>query len=525
MKKYINYIAVLALGLASCEPELDNPVEENFYTSGSADFSNYVAVGNSLTAGFADGALYITAQNESYPSIMAQQFGLVGGGDFNQPLMADNLGGLKLSGSQIANNRFVLSVDANGNPGPAILAGDPSTDITNVLSGSFNNMGVPGAKSFHLVAPGYGNVAGVPTGQANPYFVRFASEPNATVVGDAIAQSPTFFSLWIGNNDVLSFATSGGVGVDQTGNLDPTTYGSNDITDPNVFANVYSTQVDLLTGTGAKGVLVNLPDVTSLPFFTTVPFAPLSPANPDFGPLIPTLNATYAQLNGAFAFLGVPERSISFATDAASAVVIRDESLVDISAQLTQVLIGGGLDTPTATIFGLQYGQARQATASDLLLLTSSGVIGQLNQTRLDQLLAFGVPAADAAQLSVNGVTWPMEDQWVLTASEQASISTAQASYNATIEALAGVNDLAFVDARSVLQQVASGGLPFDGGVVTSTFVTGGGFSLDGVHPTPRGYALTANTIIDAINAKYGSTVPNVNIGEYNTVTISNDVN
>ncbi|MFT5751098.1 MAG: hypothetical protein ACI828_001226 [Flavobacteriales bacterium] len=525
MKKYIYYVAILALGFASCEPELENPVDENFYTSGTADFSNYVAVGNSLTAGYADGALYITGQNNSYPSIMAQQFSLVGGGDFNQPLMDDNLGGLKLGGSQIAENRFVLSVDANGNPGPARLAGDPATDISNVLTGSFNNMGVPGAKSFHLVAPGYGNVAGVPTGQANPYFVRIASEPNATVIGDAIAQSPTFFSLWIGNNDILSYATSGGVGVDQTGNLDPTTYGSNDITDPNVFASVYQSQVDLLTGTGAQGALINIADVTSIPFFTTVPFAPLSPANPSFGPLIPTLNATYAQLNGAFAFLGVPERSISFATDAASAVVVLDESLANISTQLTQVLIGGGLDAPTATIFGLQYGQARQATASDLLLLTSSGAIGQLNQGRLDQLLAFGVPAETAAQLSVNGVTWPMEDQWVLTPTEQASVSAAQASYNATIQALAGINDLAYVDVRAVLQQVAGGGVPFDGGVVTSTFVTGGGFSLDGVHPSPRGYALTTNVIIDAINTKYGSTVPNVNIGEYGTVTISNDVN
>jgi len=524
MKKYINYLAVLALGFVACEPELDNPIADNFYTSGEADFTNYVAVGNSLTAGFADSALYITGQEDSYPNIMAQQFALVGGGEFNQPLMNDNQGGLLLGGTQITANRFVLAVDENGNPAPRILAGPPSTDITNVLSGSFNNMGVPGAKSYHLVAPGYGNVAGVP-GAANPYFVRFASEPSTTVIADAVAQNPTFFSLWIGNNDILGYATSGGSGVDQTGNLDPTTYGGNDITDPNVFAGVYQQQVQALVGTGAKGALINLPDVTSLPFFTTVPFAPLSPANPVFGPQIPTLNATYAQLNGAFAFLGVPERSITFATDAASAVVINDDSLIDISGPLTQVLIGGGLDPLTATLFGQQYGQARQANAGDLLVLTSSSVIGTLNTDRLEQLVGLGVPQATAAQLSLNGITFPMEDRWVLTASEQTAVATAQAAYNATIQALAAANDLAYVDARSVLQTVASAGIPFNGGVVTSDFVTGGGFSLDGVHPTPRGYALTANTILDAINAKYGSTIPNVNIGEYNTVTISNDVN
>src|SRR5690606_3977599 len=170
--------------------------------------------------------------------------GFVGGGDFTQPMMHDNLGGLLMGGTQIAENRFVLAVGPDGNPSPVRLEGTPITDITNKLTGPFNNMGVPGAKSYHLVAPGYGNAAGVATGTANPYFARFASSESATVIGDAVAQNATFFSLWIGNNDILGYATSGGSGVDQTGNLDPSTYGGKDITDPNVFASVYSQQVE-----------------------------------------------------------------------------------------------------------------------------------------------------------------------------------------------------------------------------------------------------------------------------------------
>src|SRR5690606_36015184 len=95
--------------------------------------------------------------------------------------------------------------------------GVPTTEIGVPLTGLFNNMGVPGAKSFHLLAPGYGNVAGVPSGLANPYFARFASGASTSIITDAVAQNPTFFSLWIGNNDVLSYATSGGIGVNQTG--------------------------------------------------------------------------------------------------------------------------------------------------------------------------------------------------------------------------------------------------------------------------------------------------------------------
>ena len=527
MKKFIKYIAipVVAFGFVACEPEFDTPIDDGtFYTSGEADFSNYVALGNSLTAGFADSALYITGQENSYPNIMAQQFALAGGGDFSQPLMNDNLGGLLLGGNQITQNRFVLATDENGNPGPAILAGMPTTDVGNVLSGNFNNMGVPGAKSFHLVAPGYGNVAGVPTGQANPYYARFASSPDATVLGDAIAQNPTFFSLWIGNNDILGYATSGGSGVDQTGNFDPTTYGSNDITDPNVFASVYEQQVSTLVGTGAQGALVNLPDVTSIPFFTTVP----AQAIPLDAATAATLNAAFGAYNtqvlpglaqfGVITPAEAAARQINFA-EGANFVTMQDDDLTDISA-----IIQGppfNLDPITAGVLAT----LRQATASDLVPLTAAGVLGTQNEETFNLLTSLGVPAEQAAQQSINGVTVPLADQFVLSTTEQARITTAQQAYNATIQALASNLDLAYVDARAALQQVASGGTSFNGGVLTSAFVTGGAFSLDGVHPTPRGYALTANTIIDAVNTQYGSTIPNVDLGDYATITLSNDVN
>ncbi|HET8885411.1 MAG TPA: G-D-S-L family lipolytic protein [Salinimicrobium sp.] len=526
MKKHLIYLAILSIGFVSCEPEFENPVDEDgFYSSGEANFSHFVAIGNSTSAGYADNALYISGQQNSFPNILAQQFSLLGGGEFTQPLMADNTGGLLLNGTQIAAPRMVLAVGANGNPGPAIMAGTPTTEVTNTLAGPFNNMGVPGAKVYHLGVEGYGNVSGVANGTANPYFARFASSSNASILGDALVQNPTFFTLWIGNNDVLGFATSGGTGTDQTGNFDAGTYGSNDITDPNVFAQAYSQIVDALVANETEGVLLNIPDVTTLPYFTTVPYAPLSPANPDFGPQIPTLNGLYAQLNQAFAFLGVPERSIQFSTTSASAVVVKDESLADISTALTQVLMAGGLDAATATLFGMQFGQARQATANDLLPLTSSSAIGEVNQDRLEELMAMGLPAAMAGQFAVNGVSYPMEDQWVLTPSEQQMIETARTAYNSTIQNLAITHGLAFVDASGLLEDLYNHGVAFDAGSINADFVTGGAFSLDGVHLTPRGNAVIANEIIKEINRTYGASVPKVNPGNYNTITLSNNIN
>ncbi|MEE3245853.1 MAG: G-D-S-L family lipolytic protein, partial [Bacteroidota bacterium] len=344
--------------------------------------------------------------------------------------------------------------------------------------------------------PGYGNIAGVAAGAANPYFVRFASSTDATIIGDAAAQSPSFFSLWIGNNDILSYATSGGTGVDQTGNLDPTTYGANDITDPSVFASVYNQEVQALTASASGGVVFNIPDVTSIPFFTTVPYnaIPLDEAT------AAGVNQAYAQYNGAlaqYAALGVitteerDARTINF-TAGQNAIVIEDENLTTLL-------------NPTN---GQEIPKIRQATPDDLFVLTSSSIIGTL--------------ADPSNPNSVIGVGVPVGDQYVLIPEEQAMIATAQASYNATIQGLAQANGLAFVDARAILNQLAESGIAFDAGTLTSTFATGGAFSLDGVHPTPRGYAYLANQAIAAINETYGSTLPMVNVGDYGTVNISN---
>lgn len=510
MKNIIKlFIGLVAIGFVSCDADFENPVTDNgFYTSGTADLSKYVAVGNSLTAGYADGALYITGQNNSYPNIMAEQFALAGGGEFTQPLMDDNTGGLLLGGAQITANRFVLAVDANGNPGPVRLVGMPTTDVATSVAGPYNNMGVPGAKSFHLSAPGYGNAAGIASGAANPYYARIATSSSSTVIGDAASIGATFFSLWIGNNDILSYATSGGSGVDQTGNLDPSTYGPNDITDPSVFGAAYSAQLGALTGGGAKGVLINIADVTSIPYFTTVP-----------GPAIPLDAATAGAVNAQFglyntqvlpglAGLGIitpaeaASRTISFSAGQ-NYPIITDNDLTDISG----ILQGPPFNLPAQTA-GL-LGQLRQANSGDLTLLTAASVLG----TTPDP----------SNPLGVVGVSIPVSNQFVLTAAEQARVATAAAAYNATINALASANDLGYVDAKGALAQVANMGVPYDGGVLTSQFVTGGAFSLDGVHPSPRGYAFTTNAIIDVINSKYNATIPKVAIGNYGTVTLTNN--
>ena len=510
---YIKYFAVLTLGLVACEPEFDNPLEDTpveAQSSGEANFSNYVAIGNSLTAGFADGALYIDGQNTAFPNLLAQQMEAAGGtSDFRIPLMNDNIGGFAEANlGQEPRFKFDFATQR-----PVRIEDTPTTSITTKLSGQFNNMGVPGAKSFHLLAPGYGNPAGLATepASANPYFVRFASSPQTTVIEDVLAQQPTFFSLWIGNNDVLGFATSGGVGELQPA---PTTTdprmipppGENDISNPGYFQIIYTGLINALTVnpetqqpiTNRKGILAGIPSVTNSPFFTTVPYNPIPldqatadainaannkvPASPDESPgynvaLLGLLQA------GQLSQEEVAKRTLNFSAGQ-NPVIIVDENLTAIP----------------------NLPPLRQTTPEDLLILRASSFIGTPNEDD---------------NTKINGISAPLADQWVLTPEEQELIAIATTAYNNIIKNLADAGGLAYFDANARLTELQETGIPTgDGGVATGDLSLTSAFSLDGIHLNPRGNAIIANSMIDAINEKYGSTLQKVDPSLYKTITI-----
>ena len=510
--KYILLYAVF-FGFIACNDEedfVDIPEEVALpeFTAGTLDFSNYVAVGASFTAGVSDQTLFLASQENSFPNTLAKQFANAGGGSFTQPLVSDNFGGLALGGMRIAGPRLVF--DGSGPTGLENLIGPVTvtTDIAlNNPTGPFNNLGVPGAKSFHLIAPGYGNLGNFPAA-ANPYAIRMTgATPDASILELAVAQNPSFFTLSeFGGNDVLGYALKGGDGSDP-------------ITDTATFDFALTTMVGALTANGAKGVIGNVPNITGLSHFTTVPYNPLEPSNPDFGPQIPTLNLIYGALNQIFSAFGETDRIITFSEEEASAVVVRDENLADFSAQIAGALapspefaaLIGQFGLPPAAapqvagLLGFVYGQARQATEDDLFVLPSSSVIGTVNTDSVMFLMSQGLSQELAGQFSVEGVSLPLEDKWVLTPEEQDEIEAATSAFNASISSIASSSGLALVDLDAVLQQAATSAISFDDYTLTTDLVTGGLISLDGIHLTARGYAYMARTFLEAIDATYGS--------------------
>ena len=90
----------------------------------------------------------------------------------------------------------------------------------------------------------------------NPFYERFASAPGtSTILTDALATKPTFFTSSLGGNDFLGYAVSGGDG-------------SVPITSAVAFQAQYTSFVEQMVATGAKGVLMNLPPIILLPFFS-----------------------------------------------------------------------------------------------------------------------------------------------------------------------------------------------------------------------------------------------------------------
>ncbi|MCB0481029.1 MAG: G-D-S-L family lipolytic protein [Flavobacteriales bacterium] len=477
--KNIIYI-VLAFVIFSCKPKFD----EIETTGGEVDFSRYVAIGNSLTAGYADGTLYKSGQENSYPSMLAEQFKTVNSGlVFTQPLMADDNGGFHFDPKGFPVKRVLgYATDCTGKSslGPVLAtssAPNPANFNNIGASGPYQNMGVPGARVGHLLYSGYGNAAGLTTSPAtaNPYYVRFASSPNASILEDAMTSNPSFFTLWIGNNDVLLHATRGAA--------DP----SEPLTSFSDFKAAYEAVISRLVSGGAKGAIANIPDITSIPFFTTVGWNALD-----------IDSYTADNLNIIFG-------NVADIASAKYGAAIGEQYRIKYRAGKNGFL----MEVPKTASNPLGF---RQLKEGEFIVLTvnqnamkCSGY-GSFNSAR------WGFSSnPDSLLVAVN----PLKNYDVLDESEIYAIRTATTGFNSVIAEAASRHGLALVDMYSFMATIKDQGIMYDGVNYTPRFVLGGAFSLDGVHLTPRGYAIVANKFISTINSNFEAKIPQVSVNNF----------
>ena len=552
MKKFNTYflsLMVASLAFTACDEEDDilakqeaeNPIPPAFVGDpGALDFTNYVALGNSITAGLMDAALYTDGQAHSFPNLLAQQLQAngVNGGTFSQPDInsangysgpgadgvpgtSDDLGRLELSLSQLK---------------PVPTAGEAPTEFTGDKS-TLNNFGVPGMRVVDVNSPALAS---------NPYYGRFATTPGvSTVLGDALATNPSFFTYWLGNNDILGYAVDGGV--------DPSS-----ITSQGDFQQALQESLGGLVQSGAQGAVMTLPLFVTLPYFNAVPYnaitldaATVTQLNAGFdgynqalqglvqlsaSGLVPGLNVTQADA----------DQRMVVHTTGANPIVMNDDDLTDYSRPGGEfdILMAAGFITPAQRQALEPFGQTRFATSNDRPVLPAA--------TQL------GTPYMGNAN-AVIGVSWPAADGLILSEAEAEVVVGTRATYNAIIAAVvdginqqAGSQAITLVDVQPAFADIAGldaatasflvdptmganpalaamaanaataadgeQGIEVDGVNLAPDFSPNGIYSTDGIHPNPRGHAIIANVIIDALNAGKSSVIPSVDVLFYRSI-------
>jgi lysophospholipase L1-like esterase len=452
MKKYIKNIKYLIIALvvsvfyfSGCDEDDVVVTPPPPFSPGSADFTMYVSIGNSLTAGVQSNALSERDQKNSFPGMLSKQFQRT---SFEQPLILEpgigDPGRLRLV-SLPSNIIVETSVDPT----------DPASNLNIALQRPYNNLGIPGSILFDMADETDFGIKSV--ARENPFFaliLRDAALGNS-VINQTKNLQPTFITAWIGNNDVLGYATSGG------------TSGTP----------LYIAMLDSLAASGADIVVANIPDVSSIPFFTTV--GPILSGSVPWGLVallqagLPATGIIYVSSTGIN--LGLPF-NVGFAD---SSAVRNGTTLFTLLGQTYASLLG----VPTGKYY----------VDNGIEILPTSGI---------DTTQAFGFHPQN-----------PFPDALVLDPDEITISKDAVDAFNGIILSEAGSRDIAVVDFNSFLKNLLTTPIPVDGiGIFSSSFIAGGTFSYDGVHPSSRGYGIIANEWIKVINQKFGANVPLVDL-------------
>ena len=478
--------ALTVLSLASCTSTSSNmPVSNPFpttntapTTTGAAVLKQIVGVGDSLTAGEeSDGLVGVTAPNplgagSANPFIVASQpFGFWADlyNQVNGANAANNV--LPLIQSPGIGTFLVLNAAGTSLISPQTSCGGLNASaftVSGALSTRLNpnvtplDVAVPGQlvhEALYQTAP-QGSCQSVSAGpgslfqaETTNFYPVMANFQGLTQVAAARALRPTLTTVWLGHNDLLKYALSNGA-------FGPTPAAS--------IQSDLTTIVQTLQQAGSQVAIGNLFDVLTAPLFVGLPNVPVTTASPN------------------------------------------DPIWNDLA------ILSSGAITPSAGVAALV-----------------NNVLAQNNLTTGSYLTFTALPAIIAYIQSGGAGTVPtglVAANEALPAAFAAQVQSTNNAYNTAISNVAQSTGAALVDVHSMFVQVAAGTyapaliapanftttFPSQVGVCCYLVPFGGLTSYDMLHPSYTGYALIANVWIAAINAKFGTSIPPVNVATYN---------
>lgn len=453
MKKILLF-AILAVGLFLYSCDVSDPNRPKLGVEfNQLVLSKYVALGNSLTSGFQSGGLAEDFQLHSFPYYIAQQINYP---DFQQPLIA--------------------SPGLGSTPGKTPLMFDPATGLifsedlpvsdprlllkNALLPRPYDNLGIPGADLNTMLRGTSANDTG------NPFYDVVLRNPNfgnTTQVQQAILLNPTLITLWIGNNDVLGAALSGG--------------DLNQITPVDKFQeDLGAILAELTSKTKAFIVMANIPYVTDIPFVNALDV--IYHTSPALGIQVPVP-----------VVFGADFQPVDFDPNQQGLFIpllTEEQAPVHVLLPALSAYKESGLGVPdSAALVGMGL---PPATASALV----QGMI--------------------AAGLTPSGI--PIPANLTLTNDELTAIREAVDNFNSVIATLTG-GKIPVFDANAMLGVLNTSGLDGYTGKFVLMDPANTAFSLDGVHPNNGGYAIIANAFINIINAALDLNVPTLDTDQF----------
>jgi hypothetical protein len=153
--------------------------------------------------------------------------------------------------------------------------------------------------------------------------------------------------------------------------------------------------------------------------------------------------------------------------------------------------------------------------SNPFMIVDSTANAFAVRQILSTELLTLSLPL-DSVKCNQMGVLFPIRDEFVLDAGELQYLRGVIVEYNQIIRDLASEYNLAVVNVNEFSKNLQTG-FVYNGVTMSSKFVSGGAYSLDGIHFNAKGNALLANEFIKSINSKYKSRIPQVDANAFNS--------
>lgn len=239
------------------------------FSSGTADFDSPVVIGDNFLSGYENGAFTAKGQMHSVGNMIQEQFRKMGNAGSTvqySPFIPENVSigwnskpweSWFVTASKLGDRTDCEGVVSLGPVKQNVSLADAQSWLTPSNSTGTRNFSVPFARTADYFDPALGSNPFADN--HNPFYYPFANQPGtSTLAGDILAAPHTFFTMWLGMENIYSFARNGGTGPAM------------------ISASAFSDHLDSLLAPmfadNVKGVIANIPEFRVFPYYTLIPW-------------------------------------------------------------------------------------------------------------------------------------------------------------------------------------------------------------------------------------------------------------